>query len=351
MDRAAARIIDANANRAREALRVMEDIARFALGDGDLSGEIKGLRHGLAGALEGLPGSGGFIVWRDTPGDVGTGISTEREGVRAGLEAVAGAAGKRLTEALRSIEECAKVVGSGESFEGLRYRSYRVEQRLMLALGSARGEMVCVCVLVTEALCAHASWEEVARESMAAGATMVQLREKELSDRELVKRARRLVEMGRGAGVRVIVNDRPEIALLADADGVHLGQDDLSVEEARRIVGMGKVIGVSTARIEDAERALEDGAGYCGVGPMFATTTKYKPEISGPAYLREYLAHEPALPSAIAIGGINAGNVGELLEAGARAVAVSSAVCGARDPGAACGELVKMMEKGLRPEG
>lgn len=346
MEQTSARIIDANANRAREAIRVMEDIARFGLDHEALCAGLKQLRHDLAEALDALPGARAMVAHRDTQGDVGTGVTTAREGAREDVRAVAVAAGKRLTEALRSIEEAAKTVGGGGAFEALRYRAYALEQVLLVALIGRGGEIVGVCVLVTESLCAHHPWEEVARGAADAGATMLQLREKDLPDRDLLARARKLVEIGRERGVRVIVNDRPDIAACAKADGVHLGQEDLPVMEARKIVGAEMLVGVSTACIEDARRALQDGADYCGVGPMFPTTTKHKPVISGPDYLRAYLAHEPRLPAGIAIGGIDAENVGILSEAGARAVAVSSAVCRARDPGAVCAKLVKILKDG-----
>jgi thiamine-phosphate pyrophosphorylase len=183
------------------------------------------------------------------------------------------------------------------------------------------------------------------------GADCIQLREKEIDARELLERARALVEMVRGLGgtgfhrAAIIINDRPDIALLSGADGVHLGQTDMSVRDARRIVGMEMLIGVSTERIEQARAALADGADYLGVGPMFSTTTKDKPRIAGPAYLREVVSHQPELPACLAIGGINAERVAELRANapgfGERwGVAVSSAVCGAKEPEGVCRALV-----------
>ena len=139
----------------------------------------------------------------------------------------------------------------------------------------------------------------------------------------------------------VIVNDRPDIALLAGADGVHLGQSDLNPKAVRKLAGDALIIGLSTANIEQAKRARDDGTDYCGVGPIFNTTTKHKPELAGPAYLREYLAWD-GLPH-LAIGGVAPGNVDELAEAGCRGVAVSAAVCSARDPGAAVRPLIEAL--------
>ncbi|MEX0885462.1 MAG: thiamine phosphate synthase [Phycisphaeraceae bacterium] len=329
------RIVDVNANRAREALRVMEEAARFVLEDAELCAAIKGLRHELAAALAGVVG---VEVSRDTPGDVGTAITGEGERHRASVADVAIAAGKRLSEALRVIEEYGKTLGEDHPLPGrveaMRYRGYEIERRLHAALGSGRRQQWRLCVLLTAALCRDGDWRSVAQAAMAGGADCLQLREKDLDAAELLRRTRELLAMARASGVSIIVNDRPDVALLAGADGVHLGQGDLPVREVRRLVGRRLLIGVSTSRLDEAKQALRDGADYCGVGPMFATTTKQKDVLAGPAYLREYVAWGRL--THLAIGGIDAENVAELVEAGAAGVAVSSAVCASSDPGGAC---------------
>lgn len=344
------RILDANANRAREALRVMEEAARFMLGDESLTREIKALRHELRALVEALPGDP--VAWRDTPGDVGTGVKTAAEGERAGVAEVAIAAGKRLSEALRAMEEYAKVLDPGEpmraeartprELERLRYRGYELERRLNLALGRGVRRQWRLCVLISQELCPGGDWERVAEAAVAGGADCVQLREKAMDAGELLARARRLVAMGRPRGVSVIVNDRPDVALLAGADGVHVGQSDLPVREVRKLVGRQLLVGVSTSRLEEAEAAIRDGADYCGIGPMFPTTTKRKDVIAGPAYAAGYLAWG-RLPH-LAIGGITPGNVSELAVAGVRGVAVSSCVCRADDPGEACRQILAKLD-------
>ncbi|HVZ93022.1 MAG TPA: hypothetical protein VG797_00785, partial [Phycisphaerales bacterium] len=184
----AARIIDANANRAREALRVMEDAARFLMGSRALSETLKHIRHEFSAAMSLMPGGEGVgIAHRDTPHDVGTTISTEREYQRAGAREVVIAAAKRLTEALRSIEEYAKALPElkdppgraaelAAKIEQLRYRAYAVERRLLLALGAEGRAQWKLCILITEKLCAR-SWFDVAIESVHGGADCIQLRE------------------------------------------------------------------------------------------------------------------------------------------------------------------------------
>lgn len=336
-----ARLVDANANRAREALRVMEDIARFVLDDAEMCGTLKRMRHDLRAAVEGFVDRGMLLASRDTEHDVGASISTPAEGQREGLRDVALAAGARLTEALRAIEEAAKALGHRASvFESLRYRAYTAERRLALALATGRCPQWRLCVLISESLCTHRPWLEVAADAIEGGADCVQLREKSLDGRELLTRARALVELGRVRGAAVVINDRPDVALLAQADGVHVGQTDLPVEEVRRIAGDRLLVGVSTTNLDQARAAVRSGADYCGVGPMFASSTKEK-AVAGPAYLRAFLA-DPALNQRphLAIGGITPDNAPELAAAGCRGFAVSSAVCSARDPASECRMLL-----------
>lgn len=331
-----ARILDANANRAREALRVMEEAARFLLDDAELTGELKALRHDLAAVLAALPD---LPLHRDTPGDVGTATTTEAERFRASVADVAVAAGKRLSEALRAIEEYAKVLSPPDlagRIEALRYRGYELEQRLNVLLRPGRPRQWRLCLLLTESLC-RLDWREVLGQSLDAGADCVQVREKELGAAPLLKRVNEVVSMCRRRA-SVIVNDRPDVALLAGADGVHLGQTDLPVAEVRKFVGRQLLIGVSTSRLEEAKRAKCDGADYCGVGPMFPTTTKHKDVIVGPDYLRNYVAWD-GLPH-LAIGGITPDNAAQLAGVGAKGLAVSSCVCASDEPGEIVAKLL-----------
>lgn len=331
------RIIDANANRAREALRVMEEASRFLLDDAPLTESLKHLRHDLAAALSHLDN---LEANRDTPGDVGTAITTDAEASRASSADVVIAAGKRLSEALRAIEEYGKTISASfaAAIEQLRYRGYDIEQRLNRALATGRAQQWRLCVLITESLCKGGDWFAVAKATVAAGCDCIQLREKSLDAGELLTRAKQLTALCHDHGASLIVNDRPDVALLAEADGVHLGQTDLPCAEVRKIVGRRLLIGVSTSNLDEAKQAQADGADYCGVGPMFHTTTKHKPHLAGPDYLREYVA-QTHLPH-LAIGGIDATNIASLVAAGVRGIAVSSAICAADDPAAATRDLI-----------
>lgn len=342
-----ARILDANANRAREALRVLEDYARLGLNDELLAGTLKHLRHGLAAALTDLNIQDALCA-RDTPGDVGTTIKTPTELQRTSLAAVVIAAGKRLSEALRVLEEIAKTTrpDAAAALERLRYQGYSLEQTLTrAAMQAGRFGKIRLYVLLTESLCRR-PWEVTLDAILAGGSgsadgggngetLAIQLREKNLPDSELLRRARILVERCRARGAIPMINDRPDIAQLAGVGvGVHLGQTDLPCAEVRRLVGHDMIVGVSTENLDQAQEAVRQGATYIGVGPMFPTTTKDKPRIVGPAYAREAVA-KLAVPC-VAIGGITLQSLPQLLDAGVRCVAVCAAIISTDDPAAAC---------------
>ena len=337
------RMLDANFNRAREALRTLEDYCRFVLNDGDLSGSCKTLRHELCAHIASL-GANDAVLTRDTPGDVGVTIKAGDELRRETLQNVVAAAAKRLTEALRVLEELSKLQSAtvAAHIESLRYQCYAVEQAILKQAGQ-RNKIahVGLHILLTESLCRR-PWRETLAAILEGGADVVQLREKNLRDGELLNRARIVVEACRKLGRLSIINDRTDIALAAGASGVHLGQNDMPCDHARRLAGSELIIGVSTENIQQAQAAARDGASYIGAGPMFPTTTKEKPRLAGPVYIRELITAEFALP-VIAIGGISQENLPELIVAGVKAIAVSSAVISSNAPAAACQQLRNML--------
>jgi thiamine-phosphate diphosphorylase len=192
--------------------------------------------------------------------------------------------------------------------------------------------------LISDASMAHGrSHEEIVAEGIAGGASVIQLREKWMSPRELYPVAMRIRALTRDAGVMLIVNDSVELALAVGADGVHLGQDDMPVRFARKVASGRLVIGVSTHSLEEARSAFEDGADYIGFGPVFRTGTKDAGEPMGPEKLR--LIKDEVGGTVVAIGGIDASNALETLKAGADALAVISAVTGSEDMKRAVAEI------------
>lgn len=334
-----ARLLDACANRAREGLRVIEDYCRFVLDDAFLSRTLKQWRHDLTSALAELSPTL-LLEARETQYDVGTELSTPSELERASLRDVVQVNVKRLQESLRSLEEYGKVHSPrlGQALEQLRYRSYTLERALVLGV-SARERLhgARLYIILTGSRCA-ATLDWIIAEATASGAGMVQLREKDKSDRELLERARQVRQWTRQAGVLFLVNDRADIARLVEADGVHLGQDDLPVKEARRILGPNALIGVSTHNLEQLRQAVLDGASYVGIGPTFPSGTKDFAELAGLEFVRRAMA-ETTLP-AFAIGGVNLQTIAAAVAAGARRVAVSGAIAQADDPRAVCAALL-----------
>lgn len=193
----------------------------------------------------------------------------------------------------------------------------------------------CRLCVITDRLSARGlSHVEIAARAVEGGASMIQLRDKVAGPGQLLPEARQIARLCRERGVCFIVNDRLDLALAADADGVHLGQDDLPPQAARRLLGPDKILGVSTHSLEQALDAAEQGADYLGIGPIFATGTKatgYEPR--GCEIIRQ-LRSRIDLPL-IAIGGITLNNVGEVITAGATGAAVISAIVGAADIAAA----------------
>lgn len=334
----AARVVDANANRAREALRVLDDYCRFVLDDAVLTHEVKAARHALVEVLDRVPATL-LVEARDTAGDVGTGITAAGEMVRRSPAEVARVNLKRLQEALRSLEEFGKLLGPdlGGGLEALRYRTYTLERALLVGQDARdRLDGSKLYVLVSAATCT-AALDWTIREAADGGADVFQLREKGPSDRDLLARARDVRRWTRATRTLFILNDRPDIARLVEADGVHLGQDDMSVRDARRILGPGPLIGVSTHTAEQVRQAVLDGASYLGVGPTFPSTTKAFAELAGPEFVRQATGLT-TLPTFV-IGGVNLETIRQAVAAGAKRVAVGAAVCTADEPGVAAGRL------------
>lgn len=174
---------------------------------------------------------------------------------------------------------------------------------------------------------------EVMEEAILGGADIIQLRDKKSSKRELLAKAYALRELTAKHGVTFIVNDHIDIALAVDADGVHLGQGDLPLAEARKIMG-DKIIGISTHHIDEARRAQAEGADYIGAGPVFATQTKEGAKPVTTEYIRQ-VAEEIEIPF-VAIGGIKLHNVDEVLAAGATRICAVSEIVGASDVRGTC---------------
>jgi thiamine-phosphate pyrophosphorylase len=186
---------------------------------------------------------------------------------------------------------------------------------------------------------------ECARKLADAGARLIQYRNKNASARELFEKSRELAALLNPIGVKFIVNDRADVAKLAGADGVHVGQDDLGVEQARAVLGSGKWVGVSTHNVEQFRAALETSADYIAVGPIFTTGSKMNPDpVVGLELVRQ--ARTMTDRPIVAIGGITLERAGEVVEAGADSVAVISDILRAENPGERARQYIDSLERG-----
>jgi thiamine-phosphate pyrophosphorylase len=198
-------------------------------------------------------------------------------------------------------------------------------------------------VLTDTVLQSRYSHEELERLAIAGGADTIQFRQKSGSTREMIETARRLKRICEQGGVTFIVNDRVDVAIASEADGVHLGQDDFPIPLARKLLGKNRIIGGSAVTLEEGEKCLAEGADYIGFGPVYPTGSK--PDagpVTGVSLLKELI--DTVLIPIIAIGGVDASNTPEVMQAGAHGIAVISAVCCHEDPEGATRALFEALQ-------
>ncbi|MBA61516.1 MAG: thiamine phosphate synthase [Planctomycetaceae bacterium] len=325
------RIIDANLNRSFEALRTIEEYTRFILDEQILTKTVKQMRHELQGLAQQISFEQRILA-RDSAGDVGRSVTTSSEYQRDSVSQVVLAAFGRLKQSLRALEEYSKVIAAelGGAFERLRYQTYDLE-KLLISQQTVKGifKSLTVYGLVTGGK-STTDFQSHVSALLQSGIDILQLRDKQLDDRSLVARARQMRKLvdreieRSGRPVLMIINDRLDIACVAKADGVHLGQTEIRVEDARRILGNQFLIGVSTHNPEQVEQAVQEGADYIGCGPTFPSSTKEFSDFAGTEFLA-WVASNCSLP-AFAIGGIDMGNIQEIADAGFSRVAVSGCI-------------------------
>ncbi|HEY3226555.1 MAG TPA: thiamine phosphate synthase [Planctomycetota bacterium] len=328
------RILDASFNRAREALRALEDLFRFVRDDRAAQRELKRMRHRLS-ALE-RPRALRLLASRDPVRDVGRNHDVPAEG---GLGGFGAANFKRLQEALRSIEEAARSRDPllRTSASALRFDAYETERRFLPPiLRSSRLDRVRLYVLLDPAL-TSAPLDRVARAVIRGGAEMVQLRMKGRPRSEVRRAAEEIARIARAEGALFIVNDRFE----AGADGVHLGRSDGSIASARRGMPPEALVGATTHTAAEARRARS--ADYLSCGPVFATAAKPALAPRGLSYWKECVAL--GLP-VFAIGGITRRRLPGLVRRGVDRIAVGAGVVAQPDVAAAARALRRLLPAG-----
>jgi thiamine-phosphate pyrophosphorylase len=319
------RLLDANLNRAREGLRVIEDWCRFGLDNGELSATCKSMRQTL-----GQWHKPEFRSARDTAGDVGTAITHPQEALRSDVRSVLQANLCRVEESLRVLEEYGKVYESqmGAVMKQLRYQTYQLDHAIMNPSKNRHDKLKAAQLyLVTSP---SDTLLETVEAALQGGLTLVQYRDKTEDDDVRYSRALALKNLCDRYDALFIVNDRIDIALAVDADGVHLGQHDLPYAFARRMLGPEKIIGRSTTNPDEFVAAMAQMPDYIGVGPVHETPTKAGKAAAGYDYVR-YAAAHCTIPW-FAIGGIDMDNVKAAIEAGATRVSVVRAIMAAPEP-------------------
>lgn len=329
------RLIDANINRVAEGIRVLEDLSRFYYPNGELTKQLRELRHKVRKSVAGLVEE--FLIERDAENDPGLVISRQSNlDDKATIRDVVTANWKRVQEGLRVIEENLKFKGYydlSKIYEQCRYEAYTLEKRFLQIMNGAAGrrlpdtDLYC---LTSEEHSRGRSNIEVVGEMIEAGIKIIQYREKDKKARQKYEECRKIREMTRSSGVTFIVNDDVDIAIIVGADGVHIGQDDLPVEKVRELVGDEMIIGVSTHSPEQAADAVHRGADYIGVGPLFATQTKK--DVCAPVGLEylDYVVKNIEIPF-VAIGGIKENNIAEVAGRGAGCIAMVTEIVGAEN--------------------
>jgi len=353
------RMIDANLNRSSEGLRVLEDVARFLLNDAELCQRLRTLRHDLAQETKAL--RVGLLSQRDAEYDVGHLNHIPPREKKLNVKTIAlkdmqdlvTANAKRVEESLRAIEELAKLpeissVLNSASFEQARFTLYTLERHLISRV-SRRDKIERISglyVILDRQFLMGREEVDVAKQIIEGGARVIQLRDKQSKKGELLLVAQKVRELCSQTDIPFIINDYLDLAMAVDADGLHIGQEDLPLPVVRKELQVDKIIGCSVTRLSQAIKAQTEGADYIAVGSIFPTPTKREATVVGVDTLTE--VKRTVSTPIVAIGGINQNNVDEVVAAGADAIAVVSAVLGEEDVKGAVQKLVAKIE--LRKE-
>jgi thiamine-phosphate pyrophosphorylase len=341
------RIIDANLNRLAEGLRMLEELSRMILNDIGLTRQLKTLRHDL---IRGdLSFNMELLQSRNSTGDVGVALEVAGETKQKDLPLIAVANSRRAQESLRVLEEMAKLPGvairlDSEAFKKARFELYTLEQKLVsLLLRQDKIKKISgLYVVIDTRVLNGRSHVEAARQVINAGVRVIQLRDKTMEKNQLLQLARELQLLCRQNDALFIINDHLDIALAAETDGLHIGQEDLPVEVARRLLPGDKILGCSASTVDEVAAAAAAGADYIGVGAIYPTSSKDNIGVVGLDRVRQ-IRQSTELPI-VAIGGINQTNARAVIEAGADSVCLISAVLNALDITRVVHDLVNIIE-------
>jgi len=339
------RIVDASLNRIGEGLRVLEEFARFSLNDSVLTQQLKNLRHKLVRVDKTLQSQ--LIRGRDSAADIGADMEVPGENKARDIAGSISANARRVQESLRVMEELARdpeLNLETNTYKQARFEIYTIEKDLLARMlrQDKLKRLAGLYVIIDIARLKGRNVADVAAQVIRGGATTIQLRDKERKVKDFLNSALELRHICSEHNILFIVNDSLEVTLASDADGLHIGQDDLPFDTARRLLPIDKILGCSVSTIDEAKKARAEGADYLGVGAIYPTTSKDTAGTIGPDALRD-IRRAVDLPL-VAIGGINQNNLKAVMKAGADAAAVISAVMDADDIEKATRQLGQIIE-------
>jgi len=331
------RTLDANLNRVSEGIRVIEDVFRFGYENSAMTDSLRQIRHRVRKTSRMLTPL--LLTNRRVGSDPGIEISMQSDiDPRSKRTDILHANFKRIQEGLRSIEESLKSMDKfdiARQYEQIRFEVYSLEKQSYLAISGNRNKTfpsTDIYCLTAESLSSGRSNLTVVDEMIKAGVKVIQYREKEKAFGDKYKECMKIREMTQANDVTFIVNDHVDLALMTQADGVHIGQTDYPVEAVRALTGDNFIIGISTHAPEEALRAQESGADYIGVGPIYSTKTKT--DVCDPVGLEylDFAVKNITIPY-VTIGGIKEHNIHEVVRSGATCVGIVSEITGADNIG------------------
>ncbi len=354
MDKGLYSVIDANLNRAVEGLRVSEDLLRFHYRAAEKSSKLKDIRHRIFAAAASFSYAK-LLDGRDVPGDAQKFIEPDGGKSRDSAGDVLRANLHRAMEAVRSLEETSKLLrgpeGEAGRFQEIRFSLYGIEKEIaaFLSAGGRMSRLSMSLYAILDSSFVAGGYENTARRMIDGGAGVIQLRMKEAPSGEYLRTASSVAGICRDRGALFIVNDRPDIALLSGADGVHLGQDDLPVREARRLLPDDMIVGLSTHSLEQARAAAGESPDYIAIGPLFGTASKTGRVLDaiGTGIISEIRA-EIDLPI-VGIGGITPKGAGVCIRAGCTSLAVISFLYGGGEVEENCRAMVREINAAAGP--
>ncbi len=329
------RIVDVETNRITEGLRVLEDLARFHWEDAELAKELKQIRSQVAISVNSFKAQ--LITARDAEHDLGLELSQKLKlDHKEELSALVTANFKRVQEGLRSLEEQFKILdyyNQAKDYEKLRFQVYTLEKSFYLRYfkHTQFPDTELYCLTASEYSQGRSNLEVITA-MLEAGVKLIQYREKDLKMQQQFTECLAIRELTRSYQATFIINDHLDLALSVDADGVHLGQDDLPISIARKLLGKEKLLGLSTHSPEQMHAAVVAGVDYIGVGPIYQTYTKK--DVCAPVGLEylDYVVQNCPIPF-VAIGGIKEHNLAQVVQHGARCLALVTEIVGAPEIG------------------